>query len=48
VDFTPEEVEVRFFRWHPSQGVDAIATLEPFHRLRLTRPTADRATARMA
>lgn len=47
VDFTPEEVEVRFFRWHPSQGVDAIATLEPFHRLRLTRPPADRAAAQM-
>jgi hypothetical protein len=37
-DLTPTEIELRFFRWHPSQGVDAIPTLEPFHRLRLARP----------
>jgi hypothetical protein len=39
-DFTPTAVELRFFRWHPSQGIDAIPTLEPFHQLRLTRPPA--------
>jgi hypothetical protein len=44
-DFTPTQIELRFFRWHPSQGVDAIPTLEPFHRLRLTRPRPER-TAR--
>jgi hypothetical protein len=46
VDVTRTAIELRFFRWHPSQGVDAIPTLEPFHRTRLTRPRPARAPTR--
>lgn len=37
-DFTPEMVELQFFRWHPDQGIAAIRALEPFHRIRLPAP----------
>ena len=29
-DFTPDDVTLRFFRWLPERGADAIAALEPF------------------
>jgi hypothetical protein len=44
-DFTPGDVELRLFRWHPSQGVDAIASLEPFERLRFRRPARPASSA---
>jgi phosphodiesterase/alkaline phosphatase D-like protein len=44
VDFTPDSIEVRQFRWRPPEPVAAIASLEPFgtyriQRDRLRRPT---------
>ncbi len=38
VDFTPDDVAVRLFRWRPEQGVDAIDTLEPFFERRYRHP----------
>ena len=40
LDFTPEAVTLSFFRWLPEQGLDAIASLEPFETRTLPRPEA--------
>jgi phosphodiesterase/alkaline phosphatase D-like protein len=37
LDFTPEGLQLSFFRWRPEQGVGAIASLEPFRTLNLPR-----------
>ena len=39
VDFTPEKITVRLFKWDwRSQTVEDIDTLQPFHTLDLARP----------
>jgi hypothetical protein len=39
VDFTPDQIVLQFFRWDfRTQSVDAIDTLEPFHKTELVRP----------
>lgn len=40
LEFSAEGVRLDFFRWRPEQGVEAIASLEPFHTLELPRPAA--------
>ncbi len=38
-DFTPDKIVLRFFKWDvKTQGVEALDTLEPFHRTELSRP----------
>jgi len=37
-DFSPESVELRFFRWNAKQPVEAIDTLEPFRVTTWRRP----------
>ncbi|MDX1983689.1 MAG: hypothetical protein SFV51_25675 [Bryobacteraceae bacterium] len=37
VDFTPDAITVRFFRWLPERGADAIDRLEPFRTTELKR-----------
>ena len=38
LDFTPEGLQLSFFRWKPEDGIEAIASLEPFHVIDLPRP----------
>ena len=38
LDFTPEAIEVRQFRWLPGASSEPIETLQPFHTERLERP----------
>jgi hypothetical protein len=39
VDFTPDRIVLQLFKWDfRTQSVDAIDTLEPFHRTELVRP----------
>jgi hypothetical protein len=39
VDFTPDRIALQFFKWDfGTQSVDAIDTLEPFHKTELVRP----------
>ncbi|MCC6365912.1 MAG: hypothetical protein IT165_20545 [Bryobacterales bacterium] len=37
-DFTEDKITIRFFRWLPKMGEDAIDRLEPFRTTELTRP----------
>ena len=38
LDFTPDGVRISQFRWNESQGIDAIAKLEPFFVREIERP----------
>lgn len=38
LDFTPEGLEVRLFRWLPEEGEAALDTLQPFEVLSFPRP----------
>jgi hypothetical protein len=38
IDFTPNDIEISLFGWGPEDGLDAIASLEPFWRHRFMRP----------
>ncbi|MGH0034462.1 MAG: alkaline phosphatase D family protein [Myxococcota bacterium] len=38
LDFTPDELIVSLFAWHPDQGAEAIDRLEPFRVIRIPRP----------
>ena len=39
VDFTPDRIALQFFKWDfRTQSVDAIDTLQPFHKAELGRP----------
>jgi hypothetical protein len=38
LDFTPHDMRVSLFRWSPAQPEEAIASLEPFRTLVLSRP----------
>ena len=38
LDVDPERIVLRLFGWTPEQGLDAIATLEPFATHELPRP----------
>lgn len=40
LDFTPSALRLALFRWHPAQGVDAIARLEPFAVREIPKPSA--------
>jgi hypothetical protein len=42
VDLSPDDVTVRYFRWLPAQGEDAIDGLEPFRVRSFPRSTAAR------
>jgi hypothetical protein len=35
VDFTPEKIIIQFFAWRPPDPIEAIDTLEPYHKLEL-------------
>ena len=36
-DFTPETISIRFFKWLPKEGEDAIDRIEPFRTTELKR-----------
>lgn len=38
LDFTSEGVRLQFFRWHPDDGLEVIASLQPFHVRELPHP----------